>query len=86
MVMATSLGLVLFGTVSGTTEAFLHGFSFFVFRSAGTGATLSNGPKEDQGPGQPDAPGAHHHATPRPHHQKHHHHRPPDGRTGGSSD
>ena len=60
MVAALCLGLVLFGVVAGTTEIFLHGYSFFVFRSAGTGATLGNGPKEDQGPGQPDAPGTHH--------------------------
>jgi hypothetical protein len=36
----------------------LHGFRFFVFRSIGAGETGPNGLQEDQGPGQPDAPGA----------------------------
>jgi hypothetical protein len=48
--------LVLFAVIAGTTEVALHGFPFFVFRSAGTGETGPNGLKEDQGPGQPDAP------------------------------
>jgi len=43
----------------GIAEIGLHGLSFFVFRSAGTGATDNNGLQENQGPGQPDAPGAH---------------------------
>jgi hypothetical protein len=34
---------------------------FFVFRANGAGASLT-GLKENQGPGQPDAPGAHHRA------------------------
>jgi hypothetical protein len=55
--------LVLVAVTAGTTEIALHGFSFFVFRSAGTGATPGNGLKEDQGPGQPDAPSAHRHLT-----------------------
>jgi hypothetical protein len=50
--------------LSGVTEIGLHGFSFFVFRSAGTGATDNNGLQENQGPGQPDAPGAHHDVKP----------------------
>ncbi len=49
--------LFLFAVTAGTTEIALHGFSFFVFRAAGTGATPNSGLKEDQGPGQPDAPG-----------------------------
>jgi hypothetical protein len=48
--------LVLFALIAGTTEVALHGFRFFVFRSAGTGETGPNGLQEDQGPGQPDAP------------------------------
>jgi hypothetical protein len=48
--------LVLFAVIAGTTEAALHGFRFFVFRSVGTGETGPNGLQEDQGPGQPDAP------------------------------
>jgi hypothetical protein len=55
--------LVLFAVISGSTEIALHGFSFFVFRSAGTGATPGNGLGEDQGPGQPNAPRAHRHPT-----------------------
>jgi hypothetical protein len=51
--------LLLFVVIAGTTEIGLHGFSFFVFRAAGTGSTPNSGIKEDQGPGQPDAPGAH---------------------------
>jgi hypothetical protein len=50
--------LVLFALTAGATEVALHGFRFFVFRSAGTGETSSHGLQEDQGPGQPDAPGA----------------------------
>ena len=69
--------LFLFSVVAGTTEIALHGFSFFVFRSAGTGTTASNGLQEDQGPGQPNAPGTHHHLKThhsRAHHPKAHHH------------
>jgi hypothetical protein len=53
--------LILFALVSGTTEVALHGYRFFVFRSVGTGETGPSGLQEDQGPGQPDAPGAHLH-------------------------
>ncbi len=80
MLVAACIGLSLFAAVSGTTEIFLHGFSFFVFRSAGTGATPGSGLQEDQGPGQPDAPGTHHIVTPhhkaKQHKTKHLHHRP----------
>jgi hypothetical protein len=49
--------LVLFAVVTGVTEIALHGFAFFVFRSVGTGETAPGGLQENQGPGQPDAPG-----------------------------
>jgi hypothetical protein len=51
--------LVLFAAITGVTEVALHGFAFFVFRSVGTGETGPHGLQEDQGPGQPDTPGAH---------------------------
>jgi hypothetical protein len=51
--------LVLFALTAGASEVALHGFKFFVFRSAGTGQTSGSGLQEDQGPGQPDAVGAH---------------------------
>ena len=51
--------LVSFGVVSGVTELALHGGPFFIFRANGAGAS-ETGLVEDQGPGQPDAPGAHH--------------------------
>jgi hypothetical protein len=53
---ATTAALVLIALAVGTTEIALHGFAFFVFRSAGTGETPGSGLQEDQGPGQPDAP------------------------------
>jgi hypothetical protein len=53
--------LVVFALVSGGTEVARHGFRFFVFRSTGSGETGPNGLREDQGPGQPDAPGVHPH-------------------------
>ncbi len=56
---AVVAALLLFAVTAGTTEIALHGYSFFVFRAAGTGSTPNSGLKEDQGPGQPDAPGAH---------------------------
>ncbi len=83
IVVAAFIGLSLLSAATGTTEIFLHGFPFFVFRSAGTGGTPSNGRQEDQGPGQPDAPGAHHHTAPR-HHQDHHQ-RSARGHAGGST-
>jgi len=58
-VIATTT-LCLFALITGTTEVALHGFKFFVFRSVGAGETGPNGLQEDQGPGQPDAPGVHH--------------------------
>jgi hypothetical protein len=59
MMAAVTAALVLFAVICGTTEVALHGFRFFVFRSIGTGETGPNGLSESQGPGQPDAPGAH---------------------------
>jgi hypothetical protein len=53
---AATAVLLLTALTAGTMELALHGFAFFVFRSAGTGETGPNGLKEDQGPGQPDAP------------------------------
>jgi hypothetical protein len=58
--------MVLFALTAGASEVALHGFKFFVFRSTGTGETGPNGGQEDQGPGQPDAPGAHHQALQKP--------------------
>jgi len=59
-ISVAAAALVLLVGVSGATEIGLHGFKFFVFRSSGTGATNGNALKENQGPGQPDAPGTHH--------------------------
>ena len=56
---AAVVALSLVGLTSAATEIRLHGFSFFIFRSAGTGATSGNGVPENQGPGQP---GVHHKA------------------------
>ena len=50
---------VVVGLASGATELALHGGKFFIFRANGAGAT-ETGPVENQGPGQPDAPGAQH--------------------------
>jgi hypothetical protein len=55
------VALSLAGAATGATELVLHGPAFFVFRANGAGASQT-GPEEDQGPGQPNAPGAHHHA------------------------
>ena len=51
--------LVVFALTAGATEVALHGFKFFAFRAAGTGETARTGLQENQGPGQPGAPGAH---------------------------
>jgi hypothetical protein len=55
---AAFVAVSVVGVVAGAAEIALHGFPFFVFRANGAGASLT-GLKEDQGPGQPDAPGAH---------------------------
>jgi hypothetical protein len=60
-VTAALVALTLAGVVTGATEVVLHGPAFFVFRANGAGASQT-GLEEDQGPGQPNAPGAHHHA------------------------
>jgi hypothetical protein len=61
--IAAAVSLALVG---GGTQLALRGYAFFVFRSAGTGATDNNGLQENQGPGQPDAPRAHLPAKPAP--------------------
>jgi hypothetical protein len=55
------VALSLAGAATGAAELALHGPAFFVFRANGAGASQT-GLKENQGPGQPDAPGAHHSA------------------------
>jgi hypothetical protein len=62
--------MVTLGVASGATELALHGVPFFIFRANGAGAS-ETGPVENQGPGQPDAPGAHHaHQAPPAHQNK----------------
>jgi hypothetical protein len=60
-VTAAFVALSVAGVATGATELVLHGPAFFVFRANGSGASQT-GLEEDQGPGQPNAPGAHHHA------------------------
>jgi hypothetical protein len=60
-VTAALVALTVAGVATGATELVLHGPAFFVFRANGAGASQT-GPEEDQGPGQPNAPGAHHNA------------------------
>jgi hypothetical protein len=60
-VTAALVALTLAGVATGAVEVVLHGPAFFVFRANGSGASQT-GPEEDQGPGQPNAPGAHHNA------------------------
>jgi hypothetical protein len=58
--MMAALAIVtLAGVVTGAAEIAQHGLGFFVFRANGAGASVT-GLTEDQGPGQPNAPGAHH--------------------------
>jgi hypothetical protein len=59
--VAAFVAVCVVGVVAGSAEIARHGMPFFVFRANGAGASLT-GPKEDQGPGQPDAPGTHHKA------------------------
>jgi hypothetical protein len=63
--------MFMVGMTSAVTEIGMHGFSFFVFRNAGAGAGNSHDFEENQGPGQPDAPGAHHKAQAKPHAKPH---------------
>jgi hypothetical protein len=51
--------LVMFGLIASTVEIASHGLQFFFFRNQGAGAGNSLDLKENQGPGQPDAPSAH---------------------------
>jgi hypothetical protein len=60
-VTAAFVALSVAGVATGVTEVVLHGPAFFVFRANGAGASQT-GLTEDQGPGQPNAPGAHHNA------------------------
>jgi hypothetical protein len=60
-VTAALVALTLAGVAAGAVEVVLHGPAFFVFRANGSGASQT-GPEEDQGPGQRNAPGAHHNA------------------------
>jgi hypothetical protein len=60
-VTAAFVALSVAGVATGVTEVVLHGPAFFVFRANGAGASQT-GLLEDQGPGQPNAPGAHHNA------------------------
>jgi hypothetical protein len=64
--VALVAALATVGVVTGGTELALHGGPFFIFRANGAGAT-ETGPVENQGPGQPDAPGAHHAPAPPKH-------------------
>jgi hypothetical protein len=64
MVIAYVL-LLLIPLFIGITELSLHGGPFFLFRNAGAAAGNSQDLNENQGPGQVDAPGAHH-STPKP--------------------
>ncbi len=59
--VAAFVAVFVVGVLAGSAEIAMHGMPFFVFRANGAGASLT-GPKEDQGPGQPDAPGTHHKA------------------------
>ncbi|MEP7022768.1 MAG: hypothetical protein ABJB47_02945 [Actinomycetota bacterium] len=52
--------VILVGAATGTAEVAAHGFKFFLFRNTGAGAGNSQDLEENQGPGQPDAPGTHH--------------------------
>jgi hypothetical protein len=61
MVLAMTIP-ILFGLMAATGELALHGYGFFVFRSAGTGAT-QQGPS---GPGPSQPPAAHHPHRPGP--------------------
>jgi hypothetical protein len=64
--VALLAALATVGAASGAAEFALHGGPFFIFRANGAGAT-ETGPVENQGPGQPDAAGAHHAPAPPKH-------------------
>jgi hypothetical protein len=58
--IAAFVGLTLIGLTLSAMQIAQNSFSFFLFRNAGAGAGNSQNLNEDQGPGQPEAPGAHH--------------------------
>jgi hypothetical protein len=58
------VALLLIPLFIGITEIGIHSPAFFVFRNAGAGAGNSQDLNENQGPGQPSAPGAHHSVKP----------------------
>jgi hypothetical protein len=60
--VAAFVTVSVLGVVAGSAEIARHGLPFFAFRNAGAGAGNSKNLNEDQGPGQPDAPGTHHKA------------------------
>ena len=75
--MAVLATLIVVGGVTGASEVGLHGLKFFLFRNTGAGAGNSQDLEENQGPGQANAPGAHHDPVNPPakgkHHKKGHH-------------
>lgn len=58
--IAAFIGLALIGLTVSATQIAKNSFAFFVFRNAGAGAGNPQNLNEDQGPGQPKAPGSHH--------------------------
>jgi hypothetical protein len=58
--VAAMVILVSIGVTISAAEIGRHGYAFFVFRNTGAGAGNPGNLTENQGPGQPDAPGAHH--------------------------
>jgi hypothetical protein len=58
------IALALFALTVSAVKIAQNGFAFFLFRNAGAGAGNAQNLNEDQGPGQPDAPGTHHGGTP----------------------
>ena len=58
--VAAFVAVFLVGVIAGSAEIARHGVPFFVFRNTGAGAGNSKNLNEDQGPGQPDAPGTQH--------------------------
>jgi hypothetical protein len=58
--VAAMVVLVAVGVTISAAEIGRHGYAFFVFRNTGAGAGNPQNLEENQGPGRPDAPGAHH--------------------------
>jgi hypothetical protein len=65
MMLVAFVALVIVALIAGATGIALPGLGFSVFRWSSTSATDSNGLQEDHGPGQPDAPAAHHSLMPK---------------------